>query len=47
MKNNADESHTTIWSLQNPSLEEGWIVGRVQFKDLSVDTEPEYQVRED
>ena len=46
VKNNGDDSHKTIWSLQNPhtteSLEEGWIIGRVQFLDMG---EPEYQVK--
>ena len=42
VKNNADNTHKTVWSLVNPSLEEGWIIGRVKIQD--VPGEPEYQV---
>ena len=41
MLNNDDNSIKNVWSLQNPSLEEGWIVGRVQ---IVPDGEKEYQV---
>ena len=42
MLNNDDNSFKIVWSLQNPSLEEGWIIGRAQ---IVPDGEKEYQVR--
>ena len=42
MLNNDDNSIKNVWSLQNPTLEEGWIIGRVQ---IVPDGEKEYQVR--
>ena len=38
---NDDNSVETVWSLLNPSLEEGWIIGRVEITPYG---EKEYKV---